>query len=223
LRELPILILIAFGLALLIKSFLIQAFYIPSESMVPTLNVGDRVLVNKVVYKIRDPRRGEVIVFVGRQDPTPRSFWRRVRDTLTSGLGGKQGPETDFIKRIIGLPGETLQIDAGRVTITPADGGAAFTLDEPYLSEQADRASYGPYTVPKDSYFMMGDNRTNSSDSRTSLGFIERKEIIGRAFVRIWPLRRFHRLTRPTYAMTIGAPILLWTLRRRRLPALRAS
>lgn len=201
-RELPVLILIAFGLALLIKSFLIQAFYIPSESMVPTLNIGDRVLVNKVVYKIRDPRRGEVIVFAGENRGAPRTFWQRVRDTLTSGLGGKQGPEQDYIKRIIGLPGETVQIDAGRVTITKADG-STLTLDEPYLAEQKDTQSYGPYTVPAKSYFVMGDNRANSSDSRSSLGFIEENEIIGRAFVRIWPLRRFHRLNRPSYALAL--------------------
>ncbi|MGH2830892.1 MAG: signal peptidase I, partial [Actinomycetota bacterium] len=132
LKELPVLILIAFGLALLIKTFLIQAFYIPSESMVPTLNIGDRVLVNKVVYKIRDPRRGEVIVFVGQQGPKPkRSFLTRFREALTSGLGGAQPAELDYIKRIVALPGETVEVRPEGVTITPKSG-SPFTLAEPY-------------------------------------------------------------------------------------------
>src|SRR5262245_7475930 len=109
LTELPVLLLIAFVLALLIKSFLVQAFYIPSESMVPTLKVGDRVLVNKLVYRFHPPRRGDIIVF---EDPNPPpqphrnaldAFWH----WLTEGLGFAQSPEKDFIKRVIALPGET--------------------------------------------------------------------------------------------------------------------
>ncbi|HEX9695638.1 MAG TPA: signal peptidase I [Actinomycetota bacterium] len=218
LKELPILILIAFGLALLIKTFLIQAFYIPSESMVPTLNVGDRVLVNKVIYKIRQPRRGEVIVFVGERFQGERSFWQRFRDALTSGFGGKQGSERDFIKRVIGLPGEIVEGVGGRVVITPPDGGSSFALDEPYLAAPGMTQSFTPITVPKDSYFVMGDNRGNSADSRGALGSIEKSEIVGRAFVRVWPIGRFHRLTRPDYAESAAlvVPILLWTRRRRR-------
>lgn len=219
-KELPILILIAFALALLIKSFLIQAFYIPSESMVPTLNVGDRVLVNKVVYKIREPRRGEVIVFVGERFGEDRSLWQRARDALTSGFGGKQGPERDFIKRIIGLPGETVEGVGGRVVITPAGGGASFSLDEPYLA-QGMTQPFSPITVPKNAYFVMGDNRGNSSDSRGALGSIDKSEIVGRAFVRVWPVGRFHRLTRPDYteSAAIAVPIALWALHRRRRDA----
>src|SRR5438874_80128 len=108
LKELPILIIIAFGLALLIKTFLLQAFYIPSESMVPTLQVGDRVLVNKLVYRIHPPRRGDIIVFI--EDPGPKkAFWGRVRSFLTEGLGVTKPASKDFIKRVIGLPGERLQ------------------------------------------------------------------------------------------------------------------
>ncbi|HVL90434.1 MAG TPA: signal peptidase I [Actinomycetota bacterium] len=216
-KELPILILIAFGLALLIKSFLIQAFYIPSESMVPTLNVGDRVLVNKVVYKMREPRRGEVIVFVGERFQENRSFLQRVRDALTSGFGGKQGPERDFIKRIIGLPGETVEGVGGRVIVTPAGGGASFALDEPYLAQPMTQ-SFSAVTVPKGSYFVMGDNRGNSSDSRGALGSIKKGEIVGKAFVRVWPLSRFRRLTRPGYAegAAIALPALWMHHRRRR-------
>src|SRR5438105_2238747 len=111
-KELPLLILIAFGLALLIKTFLIQAFFIPSESMVPTLQVGDRVLVNKLVYRFHDPRRGDIIVFI--EDPGPKkAFWGRVRSFLTEGLGVTKPKSLDFIKRVIGLPGETIQITNG--------------------------------------------------------------------------------------------------------------
>src|SRR5947207_13895458 len=100
LRELPALLLIAFILALLIKSFLIQAFYIPSESMVPTLQVGDRVLVNKLVYRIHPPRRGDIIVFI--EDPGPKkAFWGRVRSFLTEGLGVTKPKTLDFIKLAI--------------------------------------------------------------------------------------------------------------------------
>lgn len=204
LKELPVLVLIAFGLALLIKSFFIQAFYIPSESMVPTLQVGDRVLVNKIIYKVRKPRRGEVIVFVGERDPTPRSFLMRVRETITGGLGGAQPAERDYIKRVIATPGETIQVDRGQVTITPVGGGKPFTLTEPYISEQRDLTPYGPYKVPAGKYFVLGDNRPNSSDSRTVLGPIPSSEIVGRAFVRIWPMKRFRSLGRPEYAVSAG-------------------
>lgn len=214
-KELPVLVLIAFGLALLIKTFFIQAFYIPSESMVPTLNIGDRVLVNKIVYKIRAPKRGEVIVFVGERDPRPRSFWQKVRESITGGFGGAQPAERDYIKRVIALPGDTVQIERSVVTITPAGGGRPFTLSEPYIATQKDLTPYGPFTVSKDEFFVLGDNRPNSSDSRTALGPIKRSEIVGRAFVRIWPLSRFRGLGRPGYA--VGGLVLLGLSRWRRL------
>jgi signal peptidase I len=186
-KELPALLVIAFVLALLIKTFLIQAFYIPSESMVPTLKVGDRVLVNKLVYHFHAPRRGDVIVF---EDPHPppqpdrnvlESFWH----WLTEGLGLAQSPEKDFIKRVIGLPGEVVEMKAGVVFI---DGER---LDEPYLAHAAEEfRSFGPTTVPEDSLFVMGDNRPDSNDSRFGLGFIPYDKVIGRAFVKIWPPSR---------------------------------
>ncbi|MHB8513002.1 MAG: signal peptidase I [Actinomycetota bacterium] len=215
-KELPLLILIAFGLALLIKTFLIQAFFIPSESMVPTLEVNDRVLVNKVVYHIHPPRRGDIVVFVGERVTTPRSFWQKIVDGLTSGLGRPTSREKDFIKRVIGLPGETLQISNSIVTITPANGGRSFTLKEPYAVN--DPTPFGPVVVPKGSYFVLGDNRPNSSDSRYSLGPIKGSEIVGRAFVRIWPFGRFAFLTRPDYGASIGITLIigLWRKRRRR-------
>ena len=207
LKELPILIIIAFGLALLIKTFLLQAFYIPSESMVPTLQIGDRVLVNKLVYRIHPPRRGDIIVFIEHPGPK-RSFWGRVRSFLTEGLGVTKPQNKDFIKRVIGLPGERLQITNGVVTIT-GPGGKPFTLDEPYLNKPPDNGSYGPYIVPANKYFVMGDNRGNSQDSRyPSVGFIAKKTIIGRAFIRIWPVGRFGFFHRPKYPTANAAGLM---------------
>ena len=227
LKELPVLILIAFGLALLIKTFLIQAFFIPSESMVPTLQINDRVLVNKLVYRFRDPRRGEIVVFVAERDSEPpKSFFRKVADTVTEGLGAKQPPEKDFIKRVIGLPGDTVDLRDGVITITTKDG-KKLTLKEPYLSPEKDPDPYGPFTVPPESYFVMGDNRPNSSDSRVR-GAIKRSDIVGKAFVKVWPLGRAGILRRPKYGPPVAAsglvvlPVAL-ALRRRRRPRPRAA
>jgi signal peptidase I len=210
LKELPVLILIAFGLALLIKTFLIQAFFIPSESMVPTLEVGDRVLVNKLVYRFREPHRGEVIVFVAEHDEAAdrRSFPSKVWDTLTEGLGVTTPKDRDFIKRIIGLPGETLEVRDGVVHITTVDG-KQLALEEPYIADEKDLTPFGPTTVPPKSYFVMGDNRPNSADSRTRLGPIKRSDIIGKAFVKVWPPRRMGIIRTPKYAVPAGAGIVL--------------
>lgn len=232
-KELPVLILIAFGLALLIKTFLIQAFYIPSESMVPTLKVGDRVLVNKLVYRFREPRRGEVIVFVAERDESAdnRSFVRKIVDTLTEGLGVSAPADRDFIKRIIGLPGETVEMKDGVVTITETDG-TKLALKEPYLATDKDTTPFGPQKVPPDTLFVMGDNRPNSADSRTRLGPIKRRDVVGKAFVKVWPPRRIGPLSTPDYeAAAIGAgavmvPLVVLAARRRRrrtAPAARAA
>ena len=219
-KELPVLILIAFGLALLIKTFLIQAFFIPSESMVPTLEVGDRVLVNKLVYRFREPRRGEVIVFVAEHDAEAeqRSFFRKVIDTLTEGLGVSAPADRDFIKRIIGLPGEIVETKDGAVTITRTDG-TKIALTEPYLAEDKDTSAFGPFEVPRDTYFVMGDNRPNSADSRTRLGPIKRDDIVGKAFIKVWPIDRIGILSTPKYraaAMAVPPVALLGLYRARR-------
>lgn len=200
LKELPVLILIAFGLALLIKTFFAQAFFIPSESMLPTLQINDRVLVNKIVYRIRDPRRGEIVVFVAERDERQRSLLQKVRSFLTEGLGVVRPSEKDFIKRVIGLPGEQIRInERGRVFIRPAGGGKEFRLDEPYLADEKDLTAFGPVSIPEDQYFVMGDNRPNSSDSRKLLGPIDRSSIIGKAFMRIWPPSRLGFFRTPSY------------------------
>jgi signal peptidase I len=186
LTELPVLLLVAFLLALLIKTFLVQAFYIPSESMENTLKVGDRVLVNKVVYHLHPPRRGDVIVF---EDPNGAVVHRNPVSALfhwlTEGFGVSTSPEKDFIKRVIGLPGETVEMHLCVVYINGQP------LDEPYLNpNKGTQCEYGPVTVPAKSLFVLGDNRGNSKDSRFGLGFIPYSKVVGRAFVIIWPPSR---------------------------------
>ncbi|MDP8956055.1 MAG: signal peptidase I [Actinomycetota bacterium] len=193
LRELPVLLLIALGLALLIKTFLVQAFYIPSESMEPSLGVGDRVLVNKVVYHLHPPRRGDVIVF---EEPHPtdepdRNVFEAFWHWLTQGLGVSASPERDFIKRVVAVPGETIEVKQGRVFINGR------RLSEPYLSATPDRRDFPPTKVPPENLFVMGDNRTNSNDSRFGLGFIPYDKVVGRAFVVIWPPSRVSLIRRP--------------------------
>ena len=181
----PFLILVALAVAILVKTFLIQAFYIPSESMEPTLEIGDRVFVNKLAYDIGDLGRGDVIVF---SNPHPeelpeRSAVSAVLHWLGEGIGFAQPVDEDFIKRVIGLPGETIEI---RDNVVYIDGEP---LDEPYLTDAA-RQSNGDFPetrIPQGHLFMMGDNRGNSADSRYGLGLVPVDKVIGRAFIVIWP------------------------------------
>ncbi len=209
LHELPVLVLIAFGLAMLIKTFLVQAFYIPSESMLPTLRIGDRVLVNKLIYRFREPRRGEIIVFVAEPDRTKRSALQKLGRGIVEGLGARGPIERDFIKRLIGLPGDTIEMKDGVVTITPKNGTPQ-RLPESYLNTPRALEEFGPYTIPPGRYFMMGDNRGASSDSRVHTfgglcrappcGITEGR-IVGKAFVKIWPPSRAGLHRRPNYGL----------------------
>ncbi len=208
LKELPILILIAFGLAMLMKTFLVQAFWIPSESMEPTLIRGDRVLVNKLAFRFRDPRRGEVVVFARPSQAPPRSLIRRVVDFVTEGLGSPTSGEQDLIKRVIGLPGETVEMHDAIVTITRADG-SKLTLAEPYLADERDLRPFESFVVPADSYFMMGDNRAFSDDSRFTLGAVKRDQMIGKAFVKVWPPGRWDLFDVPAYGGEATAAAIL--------------
>jgi signal peptidase I len=188
----PFLIFVALAVAILVKTFVIQAFYIPSESMVPTLEVGDRVFVSKFMFDGGDVARGDVIVF---ENPNAaelpdRSGISSVLHWLGEGIGLAQPENEDFIKRVIALPGETIEIRHDVVYINGKP------LDEPYLS-QAARDSTGDYpmhTVPDDALFVMGDNRSNSADSRYGLGFVPLEKVIGKAFVVIWPPSHMGRL-----------------------------
>lgn len=189
LKELPILIVVAFAIALLIKTFLFQAFFIPSGSMENTLLVNDRVLVCKVnpIFDCKQPKGGDVVVFVAPQavqtvvpDRGPLGdFW----NSLLEGLGLRK-PENDFIKRVIATEGQTIEIREGVVFV---DGEK---IKEPYLHDQTPLPDFAPLEVPQDKVFVMGDNRLNSQDSR-SFGPISESSIVGKAFVLIWPPDRF--------------------------------
>jgi signal peptidase I len=157
-----------------VKVFLLQAFYIPSLSMYPTLREGDRVLVNKLSYRLHDVNRGDVIVF------------ERPASETSSNI-------PDLIKRVVGLPGESISFIDGAVYV---DGKR---LDESYLSDGTVTSSANapnkctaeaPCVVPSGQVWVMGDNRSDSKDSRY-FGSIDESTIVGRAFVTVWPIGRF--------------------------------
>lgn len=181
-KELPFLIVGALIVAVLVKSFLIQVFWIPSESMLDTLQIGDRVIVNKLAYRIGDPGRGDVIVFEPDTFDSESIVTKVSRNLLES--VGLRTPESDLIKRIVGLPGETISIEGNQVFIDDRP------LDEPYLPPDVRMGDFGPMTVPDDSFFVMGDNRGSSNDSRR-FGAIDGGRIVGRAFSVVWPPSRW--------------------------------
>ena len=178
------LVIVALLLAFLIKTFLVQAFYIPSGSMIPTLAVGDRVLVEKISYRVRDPERGEVVVFQRPGSEGARSGVTGQLRSFLEGLGLAQpDADIDLIKRVIGLPGERVRVRKGVVLINGKP------LDEPYA--QPESRSFPATVVPEGQLFMMGDNRMNSQDSRfAELGTIPLRNVVGRAFVILWPPRQ---------------------------------
>jgi signal peptidase I len=185
LGELPGLILMALVLALLIRTFLFQAFYIPSPSMEPTLTMGDRVLVDKIPYYFHPPRRGDIIVF---ENPNPGAVPDRgvvggFFHWLLQGLGAQQPENEDFIKRVIGLPGDTVEGKNGFVYVNGKK------LDEPYLTQTT--RPFAAVKVPAGKLFVMGDNRGNSLDSRFGLGYVPIDKVVGKAFIIIWPPSRF--------------------------------
>jgi signal peptidase I len=183
LHELPILFIVALAVAIVLKTFVVQAFFIPSGSMEPTLEPGDRVLVQKVVY---GPDRGDVIVFSdpqGRPGPD-RGIVGGFVHWLSSTLGIERPEHEDFIKRVIGLPGETVELRDGRLFV---DG---VRIHEPYLKGAVDTRDYGPVRVPEGALFVLGDNRLNSNDSRFGLGFVPVDKVVGRAFAIVWPPSR---------------------------------
>ncbi len=155
----------ALVVALVVKTFLVQAFYIPSESMVPTLEVGDRVLVNKLSYRSGDISRGDVVVFA------------------RPGGAGADGIK-DLIKRVIALPGETVEGHDDHVYIN------GNLLQEPYLQPDVHTSTFGPELIPEGHIWVMGDNRTASDDSRRFKS-VPIDDVVGRAFVIIWPIGDF--------------------------------
>ena len=160
LGELPVLIISAIVLAWVIKSFIAQPFVIPSQSMAETLVPGDRVVVTKVNYRVKSPIPGEVIVF---QAPE------------RSGMS-----DQDFIKRIVARSGDEVEVRGGHLFVNGR------RMREPYITPDNPDSEFGPETVPKNAYFVMGDNRSNSKDSRF-FGAVGRERIIGKAIAIYWP------------------------------------
>lgn len=158
---------IALVLAIVIRLFIAEPRYIPSDSMVPTLEIGDRLVVEKVSYYLRPPKTGDVVVF----DPPP----------LLQEYG--YAPDKAFIKRVIGQPGNVVQVQAGVVYLNGQP------LAESYIAEPPNY-EMPPVQVPADRYFVMGDNRNNSNDSHV-WGFLPQQNIIGRAVFRFFPIDRF--------------------------------
>ncbi|HEX4863876.1 MAG TPA: signal peptidase I [Acidimicrobiales bacterium] len=159
-----VILAIAVLAAFLIRSFAIEPFFIPSGSMEPTLQIGDRVLVNKLSYDLHSVHRGDIVVF------------KKPANDYSPGV-------KDLIKRVIGLPGETISAHDGVVFIDSRK------LSEPWLPKGETTGSFPPMLIPHGEYFMMGDNRGDSADSRI-IGPVTDKLFIGRAFVRVWPLSR---------------------------------
>ncbi len=149
-------------LSLIIIVFIVQAFFIPSGSMEPTLRTGDRILVSKFTYRIWEIRRGDIIVF---------------RYPLN--------PNKDFVKRVVGLPGERIEMKDGLVQINSRPLSEVYPTALPG-GDRACSSNYGPETVPAGAVFVLGDNRCNSEDSRF-FGFVPIKNIVGRALAVYWP------------------------------------
>jgi signal peptidase I len=212
LRELPVLLLVAFVLALVVKTFFAQAFFIPSGSMEQTLHgcpgcTGDRVLVNKIPYWFGDPEPGDIVVFQGPDTWVPEVEVEEPANWFTGALlwlgrtvGVAPPSEDDYVKRVIATGGQTVQCcDAeGRVTV---DGQP---LAEPYVYEDTppENRAFDAVTVPEGRLWVMGDHRSASADSRSHVGdrysgTIAVDDVIGKAALIVWPLDRFGTLDDP--------------------------
>jgi signal peptidase I len=177
-REGTFVVIVALVLALLLRIFVVQTFFIPSGSMEPTLKIGDRILVNKISYHLHSIDRGDIVVF----EKPPKED-----------CGG--APVNDLVKRVVGLPGETISLTKGARSYVMIDGKR---LNEPWLPSSVQGSTFpGPggdayslshsYVIPANDYFVMGDNRTESCDSRY-WGPIPRSLIVGKVDMRIWPV-----------------------------------
>ncbi|MEX2504137.1 MAG: signal peptidase I [Egicoccus sp.] len=190
-RELPVLLLVAFVLAFLLRTFVLQVFFIPSTSMAPTLEIDDRIVVEKLTYRFREPERGEVVVFEGEnvEDLSiDQGAGARVLRGVGQFLGVVPANARDFVKRVIGVEGDEIVIEDGQVFVNGQQ------IDEPYVV-YPDASDYGPVTVPEGHLFFLGDNRPNSSDSRRGLGMVPADAVVGRAVVIMWPFDHTGSLT----------------------------
>ena len=175
---------VAIVAVLLVRGFVLQVFWVASSSMEPTLRPGDRVLVDELPARVGSLHRGDIVVFDDPTAPAPTatSVFGRVTNWLLAGIGAAAPQHGAVIKRVIALPGETWEIRRGAVYV---DGRR---LAEPYLGSPRDRRSFGPGRVPPEDLFVLGDNRTDSEDSRfPQLGYVPRDTVVGRAVAVVWP------------------------------------
>jgi len=160
LREFVGIIVVAFILAMILRTFVVEGRVIPTGSMLPTIQLQDRVMVNKFIYLFKEPARGDIVVF----EP-PATI----------------GQKEDYIKRIIGLPGDTIEVKEGKVWVN------GVPQEEPYIAE-APNYEYGPVKVPEHALFVMGDNRNMSYDSHLWNGWLTEDHLKGKAFLIYWPI-----------------------------------
>ncbi len=215
-RELPILIIVALAIALVVKTFVVQPFFIPSSSMEDTLLIGDKVLVNKLVYHFRSIEPGDIIVFDGvgswnssprpsppSHDPVVRAYDATLRPLFHSiaGLFGTPLGQTDYIKRVIGVPGDRVKCCNAQNLVT-VNGVPLHESSYLYPGAAPSDIRFN-IVVPKGRLWVMGDNRGISDDSRLRQsdpghGTIPENEVIGRAFVIVWPASRWRILPIPS-------------------------
>lgn len=167
-KETVSVVLIAFILAMLLRTFVIEGRIIPTGSMLPTLQLQDRVMVNKFIYRFKEPQRGDIVVF-------------RPPDVINA--------NEDYIKRVIGLPGEKVEMKNGKVYINDK------LLNEPYLEEELDY-EYGPVVVPENCLLVLGDNRNHNFDSHMWNAWLTKDRLKGKAFMVYWPINHLHLLER---------------------------
>lgn len=187
--EFLVILIVSFALVFgIVRPYIVEAFWIPSESMVPTLQVGDRVLVNKFIYRFAEPARGDILVFKSVEEtpqtlPQPSGPLSGISDIF-----GNSDPRQDLIKRVIGVSGDEIRVQDGNLFVNGE------LQNEPYVNpELPDMSFYGPETVPEGHVFMMGDNRANSQDSRF-FGPVPEENIEGEAFLLFWPISNFRGL-----------------------------
>ncbi len=183
------LVALAAMIAVGLRTFVAQAFSIPSASMFPQLEVGDRVVVSKLAYDLHDPNRGDIVVFdcppaTGCADRDgQRTLLSRGLQWVLESVGLRQPSAEEYIKRVVGLPGETVEGRDGEIYV---DGQR---LVEPYLTPPVVTSNFEPVTLDDGELWVMGDNRANSSDSRI-FGPIDTGTVVGRATLRVWPPTR---------------------------------